>query len=165
MNPCAGILTTGERRGQACGKRGIALINGAWYCGRHRQGTNPWAPPLLCYYDPPFPLAHPEAYVPTEDAEGEEKVASLNGYINIRVGAPVLNAETVPLALISTVSPGTQGFNKESLARELASAIGEIVERPDVYDLACTSLEGLHLEKITYDTTYNIFIAQLSSGP
>lgn len=164
MNACAGVLATGERRGQVCGKRGVALINGAWYCGIHRS-SNPWAPPPLCLYDPPFPLAHPDSYVPVEDPEGEERVASLGGYINIRVGAPLLNGETVPLALISSVSPGTQGFSKASLAAELASAIKEIAERPDVYRLGCTSLDGLRLEKITYDTTYNIFIAHLSSGP
>jgi hypothetical protein len=102
----------------------------------------------------------------TQDVRGEENVASLQGYINIQIGSPILNGQDrVPLALISRLSPGAQNFTKKSLAHELALSIKDIINRPDVYNLAHTSLDDLYLERITYDMTYGIFRAQVCCVP
>ena len=95
----------------------------------HRASYNAGAPPVLCIYDPPFPLWDPVHYSAQEDERGEHNVASLNGYINIRVGWPILNAqESVPLALISSASPGEANFTKKSLATELVRRLFDMTQ-------------------------------------
>ena len=168
MNTCEAIITSGDRRGQVCCKNALSYVAGCWYCGYHKSSYNAGAPPVLCIYDPPVSLL--QALTTKEDIQesiiqdvrGEENVASLQGYINIQIGSPILNGQDkIPLALISRVSPGAQNFTKKSLAHELALSINDIVNHPDVYNLAYTSLDNLYLEKITYDMMYGIFRAQL----
>jgi len=132
----------------------------------HKSSYNAGAPPVLCIYDPPFPLVQALKYNIANDVCGEENVASLKGYINIQIGNPVMNGQdSVPLSLISRVSPGSQNFNKESLAIQLASCIKDIMSHPELYNIAHTSLDGLYLEKITYDMKNNTFKAHLCYVP
>ena len=137
-----------------CGKRARYTCYGKPYCGRHKFEDN-----ILVEYN--IPLANIE--IVDEDPIADINIKTLNGYINIKVGWPVfVRGETCSLALMSRICYDTEHFSRFTLAQELRKAIEYFISRPDVYNLSGIQLEQMKLDRIIYDSTYGIFIANIS---
>lgn len=154
---CIAIMSSGERRGQTCGKRAeFPYIQDTWYCKRHRKNGN-----ILCEYIPEIPLNNVSSAVQTlvPDLYGEGNVRNLKGYINVLVN---IGNESIPLVLMSIASPGEQTFTKATLAIELAKSVEYIVSRRDIYRVGGVQFDDIVLNGITYDNIHGIFVANLS---
>ena len=145
------------RNGNTCGKHAAWKCYGQWYCGRHKKTDN-----ILCTYTPNYSLANLELELLNNDPIGEENIQKLNGYINIKVGAPVFkNGETCSLVLISQISHNTQHFTRHSIAEELAKNIKFFLTKPTEYNLSSYSIDQMLLRQIKYDNEYGIFVADI----
>ena len=147
---CAAIL----RSGVSCGNLARYPCYGKMYCGRHKKNDN-----ILAEYDN-LPLANLDSKLLKNDSFADSNIQKLNGYINIKVGWPVFaHGQSCPLVLISK----SEHFSRITLAEEIVESIKYFLANPDVYKLSGYDLEDLKLEKITYDNTYSIFIANIST--
>lgn len=178
------ILKSGSRTGQLCGRRATGSVTTAdgqvtACCSMHRkqhtQQQRQRQANLLCSFHNASDgsggviltqlLTEERAARAIAEHHGDmEHVAALNGYINVRVGWPVLRDESVPLALFPE---GWQtqnvSFTPALLAHHLAKSVAYILSRPDVYALAPgAALDSLALDRIVYDDYMGMYIAQLS---
>lgn len=97
-----------------------------------------------------------------QTSDETEKLESLKGYINYRIGRPIFrDNESLPLVYMSKISHTENHIIKKNLAKELASTIEYLLSRPDVYELDISSVAEVILESFTYDYARGIFIANL----
>lgn len=176
---CCAQLKSGPRRGQPCGKRGIVQEGEDWFCGRHAPNVDgheniplPRQPPprpqmarnVLCEFKPNgIPLADVDLFdllvEPCE--ESEKRLKLLKGYINIRIGEPVLlNDNTLPFVFMSHLS-GEEHFNRKLIAKKLSKNVEYVLSRQDVYNVGEYTLPELKLHTITFDAMRNIFVAHI----
>ena len=90
-------------------------------------------------------------------------IKGLNGYINIRIGAPVLLNEKIPLVLFPEGGQFQGGidFTQNSLAHHISISMNHILARPDVYSLnPIATMDNIRLMRIDYDMICNIYVAQ-----
>ena len=184
---CCAILKSGPRVGLPCNQPAVTVDRipgnrGQPYCRRHAHqtintgGRRPAN--LLCSFDriaegvaegaakgvlirDLLDLATANTLIPPKP-EDEPYLEQLRGYINLRVGPPLLFEGTIPLVLFTegTLQGHGPPFTAVLLAHELAKSIAYILSRPDVYILAPNaSLETLRLLRIEFDPYWHMFKA------
>ena len=95
------------------------------------------------------------------DPIGECACKLLKGYINVRIGSPILY-EDLPLVYMSNIDGYGEHFDRMSLAKCLKSTIEYLFTRPDIYTIQPnTTMSNIRLMSIRYDTYYGHFVAMI----
>lgn len=158
------------KAGRVCGSRAKFYnpMKQEYYCSRHntlssdevkRINSNylcQYGKDGLAFYDIDSHFESIEA-----DPIGDEAIKLLKGYINIRIGSPLL-FESMPLVYMSKIQGYGDNFDRKSLAKCLKDSIEYILSRKDIYAIQSdVDLFNLRLMSIRYDTYYGHYVAEL----
>ena len=162
---CDTVLQTGERRGQKCNRQATARHVGGFKCGMHARGIENEIPFDTAIHFGRNGITLSRALVDdyTElepDPFGDHVLAQLDGYINFKMGAPLLRE---PLSMVSFHPyQSDQPLTHEFIAKNVAETAQYCLSNPDLFELGGPGLDQVRLLGLSYDNHTGLYRAQMA---
>lgn len=168
---CMAIIKSGARVGEVCNCQPFIYnpFLEEWHCKRHNKlnasQVSRINSTVLCTYEGGLRLGELDIDAAVAalkpDPIGEYNAKTLKGYINVKIGEPVL-FEYLPLVFMSNLQGFGEHFDRVTLAKSLKTSLEYILSRPDIYAFKeGAGIDNVYLTRIWWSAYYGRFIADL----